>query len=119
MARITASTNDPLFWMHHSFVDHIWESWRKNHQTREQRETQFPYDEPTCSSQAHFMNSTMVPWSGMRIIDGLSNNYTSKWEVKESPPVLLIHAKARVKFFRVPVRVRSATNMQLRKTRSM
>ncbi|RCN28180.1 hypothetical protein ANCCAN_26083 [Ancylostoma caninum] len=22
------------------------------------------------------MNSTMVPWSGMRIIDGLSNNYT-------------------------------------------
>ncbi|RCN47523.1 common central domain of tyrosinase [Ancylostoma caninum] len=76
MARITASTNDPLFWMHHSFVDLIWEQWRQKHQKKEERETQFPYDEPECSSQAHFMNSTMVPWSGMRIIDGLSNNYT-------------------------------------------
>ncbi|EYC33678.1 hypothetical protein Y032_0002g928 [Ancylostoma ceylanicum] len=34
MARITASTNDPLFWMHHAFVDLIWENWRQEHQKR-------------------------------------------------------------------------------------
>ncbi|EPB75540.1 common central domain of tyrosinase [Ancylostoma ceylanicum] len=76
MARITASTNDPLFWMHHAFVDLIWENWRKKHQNVQERETQYPYDDSTCSSQAHFMNSTMVPWHGKRNIDGLSNKYT-------------------------------------------
>ncbi|EYC33675.1 hypothetical protein Y032_0002g927 [Ancylostoma ceylanicum] len=43
---------------------------------KQQRETQYPYDDSTCSSQAHFMNSTMVPWHGKRNIDGLSTNYT-------------------------------------------
>jgi tyrosinase len=29
MSDVYASPSDPLFWMHHSFVDHAWWSWQK------------------------------------------------------------------------------------------
>lgn len=32
------SANDPIFFMHHSFVDFIWELWRQTRQPRYVRE---------------------------------------------------------------------------------
>ncbi|RCN47019.1 hypothetical protein ANCCAN_06950 [Ancylostoma caninum] len=29
MQQITTSTNDPIFYLHHSFIDSIWEQWRQ------------------------------------------------------------------------------------------
>ncbi|VDK82198.1 unnamed protein product [Litomosoides sigmodontis] len=34
----TTSANDPVFFLHHSFVDYIFENWRQMHQNRMQRE---------------------------------------------------------------------------------
>ncbi|KAI3413412.1 hypothetical protein GPALN_010906 [Globodera pallida] len=59
MAEQTRSANDPIFFMHHSFVDYLWEMWRQSKQTRENRETEYPMDN--------------APWQNR---DGLSNKYT-------------------------------------------
>ncbi|VDL87488.1 unnamed protein product, partial [Nippostrongylus brasiliensis] len=72
----TTSTNDPIFWNHHSFVDLIWENWRQARQSRATRETQYPANNPSCSSQAHFGSNTMQPFFPMVNTDGLSNQYT-------------------------------------------
>lgn len=39
---IRVSPNDPTFYMHHSFVDYLWEQFRQNRQTRDQREREWP-----------------------------------------------------------------------------
>ncbi|KHJ87780.1 common central domain of tyrosinase [Oesophagostomum dentatum] len=70
------STNDPIFWNHHSFVDLIWENWRLARQSRSARETQFPPNNIACSSAAHFGSNTMQPFFPMVNTDGLANAYT-------------------------------------------
>ncbi|VDK59915.1 unnamed protein product [Anisakis simplex] len=95
------SADDPIFQMHHSFVDHIWELWRIKQiygfivypiissciylqlshleliiQTRYERETQYPPDRQQCSSTVHFAAAPMLPFTPFTNIDGLSNKYT-------------------------------------------
>ncbi|WKY15866.1 hypothetical protein Q1695_000948 [Nippostrongylus brasiliensis] len=69
MQQITTSTNDPIFYNHHSFIDSIWEQWRQARQTRAQRESQW-------NSSAHQFNAAMVPFTGLTNRVGLSNAYT-------------------------------------------
>uniref|UniRef100_A0A0N4WJP6 ShTK domain protein n=1 Tax=Haemonchus placei TaxID=6290 RepID=A0A0N4WJP6_HAEPC len=76
MFQPTTSTNDPIFWNHHSFVDLIWENWRQSRQGRSARETQYPPNNAACSSAAHYGRNTMQPFFPMTNIDGLSNQYT-------------------------------------------
>uniref|UniRef100_A0A7I4YIC8 Tyrosinase_Cu-bd domain-containing protein n=1 Tax=Haemonchus contortus TaxID=6289 RepID=A0A7I4YIC8_HAECO len=45
---IRVSPNDPMFYLHHAFVDYLWEQFRRKQQTPEQRETQWAKD--TCNS---------------------------------------------------------------------
>uniref|UniRef100_A0A0K0EYH4 Tyrosinase_Cu-bd domain-containing protein n=1 Tax=Strongyloides venezuelensis TaxID=75913 RepID=A0A0K0EYH4_STRVS len=68
--------NDPIFWNHHSFVDSIWEMWRKKNQNREEREKIYPEDRKECFPSSHFRTSLMQPFEEMRNIDGFSNKYT-------------------------------------------
>nr|CDJ94723.1 Tyrosinase domain containing protein [Haemonchus contortus] len=77
MFQPTTSTNDPIFWNHHSFVDLIWENWRQSRQGRSARETQYPPNNAACSSAAHYGRNTMQPFFPMTNIDGLSNQYTA------------------------------------------
>ncbi|KAK6745958.1 hypothetical protein RB195_012207 [Necator americanus] len=72
------STNDPIFWNHHSFVDLVWENWRVIRQSRAARETQYPPNNPSCSSAAHYGDNTMQPFFPMVNKDGLSNAYTDE-----------------------------------------
>ncbi|KAK6049657.1 hypothetical protein COOONC_12838, partial [Cooperia oncophora] len=74
------SGNDPIFYMHHSFVDYIWEMYRQNVQSRSARERDYPMDNQQCSSEHHFSNAFMRPFPPMRNIDGLSNMYTGSQE---------------------------------------
>ncbi|VDL63899.1 unnamed protein product [Nippostrongylus brasiliensis] len=53
MISTSVSANDPLFFLHHSFVDLVWEG-----------------------SGAHFVRAPMTPFQGYTNIDGLSNHYT-------------------------------------------
>ncbi|KAL6723648.1 hypothetical protein Aduo_018629 [Ancylostoma duodenale] len=76
MQQITTSTNDPIFSLHHSFIDSIWEQWRQLRQTRSQRESQWNTGPSSCYSSAHQFNAAMVPFTGLTNRVGLSNAYT-------------------------------------------
>ncbi|PIO68944.1 common central domain of tyrosinase [Teladorsagia circumcincta] len=60
------SANDPIFFLHHCFVDYIWEQWRQQRQTRADRETLYPPDNAFCASPQHFAAATMNPFAPMR-----------------------------------------------------
>uniref|UniRef100_A0A7E4ZX04 ShTK domain protein n=1 Tax=Panagrellus redivivus TaxID=6233 RepID=A0A7E4ZX04_PANRE len=72
----STSGNDPIFFMHHSFVDFIWELWRNQRQNRFDRENAYPLDQQQCSSPNHFGSALMRPFEPWRNHDGLSNKYT-------------------------------------------
>uniref|UniRef100_A0A0N5BLW3 Tyrosinase_Cu-bd domain-containing protein n=1 Tax=Strongyloides papillosus TaxID=174720 RepID=A0A0N5BLW3_STREA len=69
---IRVSPNDPAFYLHHAFIDNIWERFRQLKQSRREREIQ--YAENTCGD-LHLPNAQMKPFS-LTNIDGLSNDYT-------------------------------------------
>ncbi|VDN51144.1 unnamed protein product [Dracunculus medinensis] len=70
------SANDPAFYLHHSFVDYIWEIFRQRKQNRYNREKIYPIDNQLCSSALHFGSAFMRPFTPLRNVDGLSNDYT-------------------------------------------
>ncbi|KAK0425739.1 hypothetical protein QR680_009353 [Steinernema hermaphroditum] len=72
----STSANDPIFWLHHSFVDLIWELWREQRQNRFDRENAYPPDMQLCSSANHFGSALMRPFEPWRNVDGLNNKYT-------------------------------------------
>ncbi|KHJ95137.1 hypothetical protein OESDEN_04922 [Oesophagostomum dentatum] len=76
MVLIASSANDLIFFMHHSFVDFIWEMYRQQRQTRQVRENAYPPDNILCSSAAHFSTSPMHPFEPLLNTDGLSSTYT-------------------------------------------
>ncbi|KHJ95138.1 common central domain of tyrosinase [Oesophagostomum dentatum] len=76
MVLIASSANDPIFFMHHSFVDFIWEIWRQRRQSRQARENAYPPDNILCSSAAHFSSAPMHPFDPLLNTDGLSSTYT-------------------------------------------
>nr|ANB41563.1 tyrosinase-like protein [Heterodera schachtii] len=76
MSDTSTSANDPLFFLHHSFVDCIWEQWRVARQNRNDREMTYPMDNAQCASAMHFGSAPMRPFQPWRNVDGLSNKYT-------------------------------------------
>ncbi|VDM62936.1 unnamed protein product [Angiostrongylus costaricensis] len=71
---IRVSPNDPMFYLHHAFVDYLWEQFRKKQQSREQRETQWD----TCN-ELHGYDEQMKPFR-LQNRDGLSNQYTDEYD---------------------------------------
>ncbi|KAL3114124.1 hypothetical protein niasHT_010938 [Heterodera trifolii] len=81
MLALNTAAQDPLFFLHHSFMDLIWEQWRLKWQSRAQRETQFPPDSqivPCSGSEYYRLNAIMRPFQDPVVLnkDGLSNAYT-------------------------------------------
>uniref|UniRef100_A0AC35U6I3 Tyrosinase_Cu-bd domain-containing protein n=1 Tax=Rhabditophanes sp. KR3021 TaxID=114890 RepID=A0AC35U6I3_9BILA len=72
---IRVSPNDPMFYMHHAFIDSVWERFRQSKQNRYQREND--YAENICYDK-HSFDSQMHPFS-LKNKDGLSNDYTDYW----------------------------------------
>ncbi|KAL3100929.1 hypothetical protein niasHS_001389 [Heterodera schachtii] len=75
MGDIPTAGNDPLFWMHHNFIDYIYEMWRKRSPAKA-RETNYPLDNAQCASPQHFSAGPMHPFQPWQNIDGLVNKYT-------------------------------------------
>uniref|UniRef100_A0A914V334 ShKT domain-containing protein n=1 Tax=Plectus sambesii TaxID=2011161 RepID=A0A914V334_9BILA len=86
MLEQSTSANDPTFYLHHSFVDLIWEQWRQQRQSRWERENDFPEDIAVCSNEQHFRDSEMRPFDGIRNFHGLSNTYTDELYTFEPRP---------------------------------
>ncbi|KAL3095980.1 hypothetical protein niasHS_005739 [Heterodera schachtii] len=81
MSALPTAPQDPIFFMHHCFMDYIWEQWRLRWQTRAQRESQFPSDQQVvaCSgSTSYRIGETMRPFQDPVVLNraGLSNDYT-------------------------------------------
>ncbi|CAI4231940.1 unnamed protein product [Auanema sp. JU1783] len=72
---IRVSPNDPMFYMHHAFVDYLWEQFRQKQQNRIERETQWAKD--VCNP-LHAFDVQMKPFR-IQNRDGLSNRYTDEW----------------------------------------
>ncbi|PIO66848.1 shTK domain protein [Teladorsagia circumcincta] len=74
----STSANEPLFFMHHSFVDYLWELWRQLKQPRWLREVAYSPDNGWCTNQLHFSWAYMRPFPYLANRDGLSNSYTDQ-----------------------------------------
>ncbi|CAJ0932624.1 unnamed protein product, partial [Mesorhabditis belari] len=72
---IRVSPNDPAFYMHHAFIDNLWEQFRHRRQNRWQRENDWSRNSCNRNQDAY---AQMKPFS-MTNRDGLSNNYTDLW----------------------------------------
>ncbi|KAE9414283.1 hypothetical protein Angca_010010, partial [Angiostrongylus cantonensis] len=76
MKETYSSTSEPIFFFHHTMVDYIWEIWRQLHQTRDQRETDYPPPLPDCYPETHFGNASLKDLEPYTNKDVLSNHYT-------------------------------------------
>ncbi|CAJ0941064.1 unnamed protein product, partial [Mesorhabditis belari] len=74
----STSANEPIFFMHHSFVDYLWELWRQLKQPRWIREQSYAPDHWSCSNVQHFRNAIMRPFPYLVNADGLANGYTDQ-----------------------------------------
>ncbi|VDN88256.1 unnamed protein product, partial [Brugia pahangi] len=64
------SSNDPIFFSHHAFVDFIWELWRQNVQPMWSRELEYPPDIAACADPQHFSYALMRPFFTLFNRDG-------------------------------------------------
>lgn len=69
MGEPSVSANDPIFFMHHAFVDLIWELWRQQRQSDADRDHAYPDDRPECSNTHHYYYNN---------VDKLATFYTSE-----------------------------------------
>ncbi|VDO42886.1 unnamed protein product [Haemonchus placei] len=81
-----SSTSDPIFYFHHTMIDHIWEMWRHLQQTREQREKDYPPPLGDCYPEAHFANASLQELDPYTNQDVLSNSYTDNMYEYEKRP---------------------------------
>jgi tyrosinase len=58
-----ASPNDPVFWLHHAFVDLLWDRWQRRHPKAVYLpRTKLPADDPQ-SGRAISLEEPMPPWN--------------------------------------------------------
>ncbi|MFF0220048.1 tyrosinase MelC2 [Streptomyces vinaceus] len=61
-----ASPNDPVFWMHHAFVDKLWAEWRSRHPAS-------PYLPASGTTNVVDLKDTMRPWNDVTPADMLDH----------------------------------------------
>ncbi|NXY92982.1 tyrosinase family protein [Streptomyces sp. BR123] len=61
-----ASPNDPVFWMHHAYVDKLWAEWQARH-------PQSPYLPAAGTANVVDLNDTMRPWNDVTPADMLDH----------------------------------------------
>lgn len=84
MSELRTSPNDPVFFLYHGFLDSVWERWRQQKQSRDQRETDYPSDAESCNSFCT-AQAVMKPFL-IKNADGLSNMYTDQIYAYEPKP---------------------------------
>lgn len=83
MGSLETASHDPIFWLHHSYVDYIWELFRQN-------QRRFGIDPTT--DYPMFVNNSMhmamhpMGFANLRNIDGMNDRYTSSIYQYEHAP---------------------------------
>ncbi|MFI9200304.1 tyrosinase family protein [Streptomyces sp. NPDC053048] len=60
------SPNDPVFWLHHCFIDKLWADWQRMHPTS-------PYLPAAGTANVVDLNDTMRPWNNVTPADMLDH----------------------------------------------
>ena len=82
MSSTTCAPSDPIFFMHHGFIDCVWEEFREKHQETDP-ETEYPSNIAHGdnigwgSGLPHEWDSPMEPFENLINAHGLSNHYTN------------------------------------------
>jgi hypothetical protein len=84
MEPIEVATNDPAFYLLHTYVDYLWEQFRQQRQTADKRETEYPSDAEACNS-FHYFEAQMQPFA-VKNKDGMSNDYTKTYYQYDPTP---------------------------------
>lgn len=58
-----ASVNDPVFWLHHSFVDLVWSRWQRDHPEAGYRPSRQPGPGDPQHDRVAALNDPMPPWN--------------------------------------------------------
>ncbi|KAI6218693.1 Tyr-5 [Aphelenchoides fujianensis] len=83
----TTSSNDPIFFLHHSFIDSIWELWRQRHQANYRAaRTRLSRRRHRIEPPWHFREAKLPLLRPYRNVDGLSNKYTDNLAEYASRP---------------------------------
>lgn len=90
---LNISVNDPVFFLHHTFIDYIWEKFREK-QRKYGIDSQKDYsaiarvvtgNKPYNLRPFHKPNRAMNCFFWLRKIDGYWNNFTDLYEYEDSP----------------------------------
>ncbi|MFD0007887.1 tyrosinase family protein [Streptomyces sp. NPDC127178] len=68
-----ASPNDPVFWLHHAFIDKLWADWQARHPSS-------PYLPDTQTEDVIDVDSTMRPWDDVTPRDMLDHTQFYTYE---------------------------------------
>ncbi|XP_052231091.1 AF4/FMR2 family member 1-like [Dreissena polymorpha] len=85
MAHPATAAFDPVFYMHHAFVDYIWEVFRRRQSRRCGVDPSQDYPEVPLGN-SHAAESPMVGFEWFKNSDGLQNDWIDNWYNYESPP---------------------------------
>ncbi|KAK3605742.1 hypothetical protein CHS0354_013541 [Potamilus streckersoni] len=83
MGTLSSASMDPVFWMHHAYVDYVWEEFRKN---------QYRYgvdperDYPDVVNDTFHRADAQMGLGNLLNRDGLSNVFTSRYYTYEPSP---------------------------------
>lgn len=80
-----AAPNEPAFYMHHCFIDYMWEVFRNTKQTGEERENDYPSAEDSCNKTEYYADSQMKPFN-ITNKEGLSSKYASEIYTYQTRP---------------------------------
>ena len=83
MASLHTAAHDPVFWLHHSYVDYVWEQFRRYQRANGVDPTR---DYPTFVNDSMHLAGAPMGLSNLRNIDGMSDVFTSFHYTYEPSP---------------------------------
>lgn len=80
MAILSSAVYDPVFWIHHCFVDMVWELFRDNQKRAGVNpETDYPANPTTMGAAELHLPTADMGFADLKVIDGLSEMFTREW----------------------------------------
>ncbi|WAR12249.1 TYR3-like protein [Mya arenaria] len=79
MSGLDTAAYDPVFFMHHAFIDYIWEKFRRRQMTVCGKDPSTDYPTVSTYSDAHRPYDAMVGFKSWTNLDGIRSSWTDNW----------------------------------------